>query len=563
MKVRFPAEVLSLVLLWLCMIAISQPFGNFPLIDDYTYAETVFRLIKTGDFVLASNTNACAFAHIWLGVGVCHFFGASYESLRWASLTLGLAGVLVTFGLMLRVRLNRILSWLSAAMLAVNPDYFLLSCTFMTDVLFFVSEAIAIYCFVSLLRNRNFCSLKLLISSFSSVLAVLTRQFGIALPIAFSLTSVLRRPRSPRAILVALIPALIAISILLIFERWAQAAMILPVEYAHLTDYVQRYLSTGIKHILLFPFNRLTFLCLYIALFSTPILIWLLPLVFRKYCRWFWFSLVTAAGVTGLLVVKHRLMPVYADLLKWNSLGLIGLRDVTHGTAPVETGYRLLWIPSTFLAVLLLLILSRFLIAVFPKFGKRQFFSLYRSEIFCALAMVLYFLPLIIFDSRNERYFLPFILPALTMSVPLLRLVNQSLTGRLKKQFLTASALIIAGSCAFTVCGTHDYFCWNVARWEMLNALMTKEKMAEKVDGGYEFNGTHYHYHNGDSCWRFKDDGNPKYVIAFAPINGYHIVVSKKFVEWMPSGKGTVCLLQSDQPVANAGEEKDSPDKHN
>ncbi|MBI2437408.1 MAG: hypothetical protein HYV36_01145, partial [Lentisphaerae bacterium] len=113
------------------------------------------------------------------------------------------------------------------------------------------------------------------------------------------------------------------------------------------------------------------------------------------------------------------------------------------------------------------------------------------------------------------------------------------------RSFLAACLLLALA--VFGVGGTHDYFAWQRARWQALRELTEVQKIpAEKIDGGFEFNGLHFydpHYADrpGKSWWWVQDD---EYVIAFAPFDNYMEVDRHPYTRWIPPSRGYIFTLQ-------------------
>ena len=129
-----------LVAYCLVNLLVIQPAGNFPLNDDWIYSDSVFHLMKTGQFRLLGCSPFNLLSTL-LGAVVCSVFGQSHEVLRGLTILLGLATTIVLYFTLLRIGLKRIDAALLVMVLAANPMFVDLQFSFMTDVpaLFFVS----------------------------------------------------------------------------------------------------------------------------------------------------------------------------------------------------------------------------------------------------------------------------------------------------------------------------------------------------------------------------------------------------------------------------------------
>src|SRR5262249_7452138 len=107
---------------------------------------------------------------------------------------------------------------------------------------------------------------------------------------------------------------------------WAKANGTLPSDYATLGHAANELLSRG--HVIEFEIKRQLAALGYLGLFLLPIAILNIPLIFRRKSLLILFSL--SAIVTAFLSTRQYLMPFYRDILRWNCLGLMGLRDCCH-----------------------------------------------------------------------------------------------------------------------------------------------------------------------------------------------------------------------------------------
>ena len=140
--------VVLLILLWLFLVILVNPIGNFPLNDDWAYGWTVNTLLTTGQFYLSDWTAPNLVPQALIGTLFTLPFGFSFTALRFSTLTLGLLGVLVTYGLLREVNAARGAALCGALILALNPLYFSLANSFMTDVPSFTFFMASVYCII-------------------------------------------------------------------------------------------------------------------------------------------------------------------------------------------------------------------------------------------------------------------------------------------------------------------------------------------------------------------------------------------------------------------------------
>src|SRR5262245_31806689 len=131
-----PIYLLLLVFVWVVVVFVVNPIGDFPLNDDWAYGSAVRTLVEPGDLRLSYWSATNLFVPVVWGALFCSPLGFSFTALRLSSLVLGLVGVLATYGLLREARAPAGLALLGALVLAFSPIYFSLSFTFMSDVPF-------------------------------------------------------------------------------------------------------------------------------------------------------------------------------------------------------------------------------------------------------------------------------------------------------------------------------------------------------------------------------------------------------------------------------------------
>ncbi len=186
MRWRTAIGATVLLSLFLLMIAAVNPAGNFPLNDDWNYARSVQVLLNEHRWLVTCWTLAAAFSHVVAGVLVCLPFGFSFESLRYETLAVSVIGLLLTYLLLRRIGAAAGVALLATACLLVNPLYFELSCTFMTDV---PAAVLSVACVLLLSAAFERCRLATLLGAvLAAVSLVAARQVDCVVPLAALLT---------------------------------------------------------------------------------------------------------------------------------------------------------------------------------------------------------------------------------------------------------------------------------------------------------------------------------------------------------------------------------------
>jgi len=200
-------DLLVLICIWLLMIFLVNPIGNFPLLDDWDYGRAVYSLINEGRIQFSSWPQMTLIVHVFWGYLFCLLFGFSFTVLRFSTLFLGLIGVLATYSLIEESRSSRGFAFLGALLVAINPLYFALSNTFMTDIPFF---SFAMLSFLFFSRCIRLGKIKYaLIGTLFALLVTFIRQIGIVIPLAFTFGYIMKNGVRKTAVLTALLPAAI------------------------------------------------------------------------------------------------------------------------------------------------------------------------------------------------------------------------------------------------------------------------------------------------------------------------------------------------------------------
>jgi predicted acetyltransferase len=103
----------------------------------------------------------------------------------------------------------------------------------------------------------------------------------------------------------------------------------------------------------------------------------------------------------------------------------------------------------------------------------------------------------------------------------------------------------------FSVTAVHDYLAWNRVRWQALHHLTGELSVpAERIDGGFEFNGLYTYDENyirtpGKSFWWVKSDD---YMVAFNTMPGYALLRKYPVRSWLPAAVHHIYVLKRTTP---------------
>lgn len=123
-------------LIFLGFDAYVNSFGDYPLDDDWSFAETVKSLAKTGSYQPVGWASMPFITNALWGALFCVFSTCSFQVLRLSTLVLSLLGLWGCYVLVKDLGQPRWLAIVVALTWGFNPICFALSYSFMTDVPF-------------------------------------------------------------------------------------------------------------------------------------------------------------------------------------------------------------------------------------------------------------------------------------------------------------------------------------------------------------------------------------------------------------------------------------------
>lgn len=544
-------DLLFITFLFCVSFMVTNPLGDFPLNDDWSFGLAVKHMVEYGDFRPTGWTTMPLISHVFWGFLFSIPVGFSFSALRVSTLTLSLLGVFANYFLMRELRQSRWLAVLASVTLAFSPVYYALSHTFMTDVPHMAIIMIASVLFVRNLRTGS--DFTFILGTLLAVAATLSRQLAISIPLAFSVAFILKNGTTMRNILRAAIPSMLCIGALLVFQQWLSASGRLPALYFTKSDAFV-YSLTNPRTIVNFARNAYVVLQ-YLGLFLLPVLIFVLGSMLESHRKKVIDLLILSTslilmGAVDMAVLFGKnslLMPNSGNIIIGSGIGPLTLRDTFYlklnDVAALPSGF---WLAVTVLsllgAVLLITAIGSTIINLAPKLRSARMVGDKVVGTFLLLSAMIYLFPLLV-AGFFDRYLLP-AMPFLAAGIASSSLHVPRATTRVYRFAAVAPLLALT---LFAVCGTRDYLAWNRSRWEALHDLMeNKHVKAENIDGGFEFNGW-YSYdaqYKGDpkkSGWWVQGD---MYRIGFGNMPGYKIIKDYTYVRWLPPHAGRIVVLK-------------------
>src|SRR5690242_11093631 len=205
---RRDALAVLLILAGYAVVLLLMPPGrDFGYLDDWTFARTVDKILHGPGFRPSEIAQMTLVTHAYWGAAFASVLGYGFTALTLANVAMSLIGALAFYALLRRLGFNAGWSGLGVALLALNPYYLLLSYSFMTEITFVALLLLACLCYLEGLRSDD--ARGLWAGSVFAALLVLTRQFGLAVPLAaFVWLAAARRLSWARLAAVALLPML-------------------------------------------------------------------------------------------------------------------------------------------------------------------------------------------------------------------------------------------------------------------------------------------------------------------------------------------------------------------
>src|SRR5437660_2473124 len=136
---------LAIVLgVWAAGIALIWPRGNFPVLDDWDFTIATWNFARTGHFHFTPFTAVSLRALVLWGALWTRLFGESVFVLRASTLTLSALTLVTIHEILRRAGLDRLLRIVATLAFAFHPIFLWSSCTYMTEVPFVFTSALAL-----------------------------------------------------------------------------------------------------------------------------------------------------------------------------------------------------------------------------------------------------------------------------------------------------------------------------------------------------------------------------------------------------------------------------------
>ena len=528
--------VVILVSIWIIMVAVVNPFGEFPLNDDWAYSKDVLFFYKNGFFSFVNWPAMSLIAQITIGTFFCNIFGFSFTLLRILTLITGIAGVLTSYKILEELTLNKKIAFYSCLIIIGNPLYFSLSNTFMTDVYFFT-----FVCFSILFFNRSFKSGKfvhIILATLFITTATLIRQIGFVIPAAYAIVFLYKsKPVQIISVIKAFVPLLITWTSLLLYNFWITKHHSYLSSYETLYKTISNFDSNSINQF----YFRIGATGIILGLSLFPVLILQIPEVLK--------TLLKKENRFCILITAVFIFPFYHSLsafpignIFYNfGLGPKLLKDAMLMNIDIDPMISAFWMNTIKIigfsgALLLIYVIAKntFCLKSLPSQ------DIQKSKLFAILILIFIFATYITPKYFFDRYLIQLIIPIIIIILPVQIFKEQ------KKILVTLFLSVTVTLLIFSTCLTHDYFSWNKARWKGINYLINDKKIEpDKIDGGFEFNGWNYSESKHKEIphgWWFTN--NDDFLITFGPVTNYNTIQKFPYIQYLPFKEKNIYVLQ-------------------
>ena len=535
-RIRELVSIACLLFLYLAGIAIANPFGNFPINDDWIYGSAVSTFAKTGQMHLLG-TNAFDFIPLYLAGFLSKLAGFSFDLLRFTSIAFHLFG---TVGAYLAFRELSLAKWqatLFASVFALNPFMVSLSLTFMTDV---PALALTNWMFYFAIRAFQKKSLAAFVGSVIFLIAAMSvRQTALAFfPCIFFSGFIGFKTLKQRLIL-----ALSMLSVLLSYlglHHWVQAIITVhETESSNFTLVLRNSIVALLSPLKLIEIQAKS-LC-YLGLFVFPITIplfalaWQSPKSLKKTAIASTVVALMLTLVPALYLVStavERAMPYYHNLFSppyVGSYGLIGAEIIWPAKDLAK-----LDIFCAVVATLCSFCIVQGILQTYRSIATRSEQALTDLFLLTSLAVSILAVFAQILANGIDRYFLMVLAPVLLFFARIWVRVGASCASDMGSGFLSL-CLFIFGTVA--AC---DHMNFERTKWQAIRQVEKMGVDASCIDGGPEYNlitgglkhSASYVHTNAQHGWSIENRGGPvRSRLRWWPVDREDYVVSCYFLD--------------------------------
>jgi len=402
----------------------------------------------------------------------------------------------------------------------------------MTDVPFLVFALISISLFFRALDNHH--KGYLVFAVIFSIIATLIRQFGVVIPIAYSIAVIVKNKPNIKQAAFYFLPPLITIVALELTLLWLKhiGSELHPYDGKSMVEFLSKPAD-----IARYIFNRSGFLLFYTGFFLLPYTLFSGNIFLQNRSRKKKMTVLSLIIIFLPSLIHACINVPVGNILGDGSIGPTTFRFENFWSDPgvIDIPYfgPLFTILSFAGAILLLIKIGT--IIVEPKSPEKSYST---QQVFIVVCIFGYAFLMFIPDFFFDRYLLIFF--------PLFFLLScraNHEVGKIRVPAFIISSILISLTAVFSTSGTHDYLAWNRARWSAWNYATTTMHIAPSaVDGGYECNG----WSVGQFIYDPKVNTPPdlEYVLSFGERREYFNLKQFPYQNYLPYQMRNICILR-------------------
>ncbi len=526
----------ALVALHLAVVALVQPRGEFPLNDDWAYAQSVQWLLSEGRIRLSGWVGMNLLPQTLAGGLVAAVFGFSFEALRHLTQLVAVLALAAAYFWFREIRLDWGAALAATCAMAAFPAWPVLANSYMTDL---YGLALALPAALFFLRAlERFAPRDLALATLFSVAGVLERQVVLVLPFAFFMAwAWTSRHLAPRSIAIAVAPFVATALAAAGYHAYLEQGPGVPeghrLAYGRLLPMALKAL-TNEDGVTAWAFSNLATIGAYLGWFAAGWFAWWGMAGSRRTLQ----ILLAAATLIAIAAFAFAWFPPYRpqQVIDAAGIGPFLLYDAVRGTAPLDRGGGWFWPGVGVVAALGTAALAVALALAAARLTSR---GVSGALVFNLAVIAGYLGPFIVTDyfDRYLLFVLPFAFALWAHVWP---------AAAPPRWLRVVAAAWIAASILLSAMATRDYFSWNRARWDAIRAMERSGADAESLDGGFEYNAWRRHASgvrsiDGKSWYFVADD---RYVVAFSAVPGYEVLGTWTVRRWLPRTPAEVKLLR-------------------
>lgn len=556
-------DLVILAVVWLAAIFLINPVGEFPLNDDWNFGLAVQQILDDGDFRPPTASSPLLTHALW-GSLFCLPTGFSYHSLRFSNQIAGFLAMVFAYMLVRELKGPRLLAVISALSIALNPCFLGLSNSFMTDVTFTAMFTLSSIFYIWGIKSDS--NHYILLGTVTSILSILNRQLGLALPLGFGVAYIFKQGFTKTSMVKAIAPAFLCALIYIGFNQWMQLTGRVPVYYDFFRDKAIETLTGG-KAILTFLRSSERIL-LYLGWFLLPVLVLVYGYISLLHHNKQSSGVLWPVTVTTVLAIVtfslwrsgidwengDNLLPRGGGWIYKFGIGPFKLTDtfvlrLNDHLDRIDINYWfLVTCAGLFGTALLLTTGFAFLLGnrrvLFP--GKMD--SEQAVRLFLLATVVVYLLPVSMINWF-DRYLIPTVPLLSAFAAGMIRHERASERSLVMGVCIVFACLAMLGTGFLALAGTRDYFTWNRLRWKIAQELVETEGVEpSEIDGGEEYNSTTIfgpdHRMLPGRSLKELSGGNRRWAITFGDLPGYTPVRAFPYDNWFPRGQRKLYLLE-------------------